>query len=45
MFDEVEGLVRGRNEIMWLEGDFEEKKMQFDFNGLWFDTEFTVLKH
>ncbi len=45
MFDEVEGMVRGRNEVMWLEGDFEEKKMQFDFNGLWFDTEFTVLRH
>ena len=45
MFDEVETLVRGRNEVMWLEGDFEEKKMQFDFNALWFDTEFTVLRH
>jgi hypothetical protein len=45
MFDEIEGMVHGRNEVMWLEGDFVEKKMQFDFNGLWFDTEFTVLNH
>jgi hypothetical protein len=45
MFDEVCGLMRGRNELFWVEGGFEPPRMQFDFNGLWFDAPFTVLRY
>lgn len=46
MFDEVCGLVQGRNELFWVEGSFEPPpRMQFDFNGLWFDAPFTVLRY
>ena len=45
MFDEVCGLMRGRNELFWVEGSFEPPRMQFDFNGLWFDVPFTVLRY
>jgi hypothetical protein len=44
MFDEIIGLMGTRNNVMWLAGDFEEKTMQFDFNGLWFDAPFRVEK-
>jgi uncharacterized protein YaeQ len=42
MFDEVAGLLRSRNELVWVHGGFEPPEMQFDFNGLWFDSEFSV---
>jgi hypothetical protein len=45
MFAEVCGLLRGRNELFWVEGGFDPPRMQFDFNGLWFDAPFTVLRH
>jgi len=44
MFDEALASLGTRNEIFWLRGDFEPPAMQFDFNGLWFDCEFQVLK-
>lgn len=45
MFDEITGLLAERNEVHWYGGTFEEPaSMQFDFNGLWFDMPFTVLK-
>ncbi len=44
MFDEVCELVRSRNEIFWVAGSFEPPQMQFDFNGLWFDAPFHVLR-
>ncbi|HSH96570.1 MAG TPA: YaeQ family protein [Roseimicrobium sp.] len=45
MFDEVTGMVGERNEITWFGASFEDPTtMQFDFNGLWFDAPFTVLK-
>jgi hypothetical protein len=44
MFEEVLGLLKPRNDIFWLAGDFEPPTMQFDFNGLWFDATFTLLR-
>ena len=42
MFDEMAGLLKSRNELVWVHGGFEPPEMQFDFNGLWFDAEFSV---
>ncbi len=44
MFQEFIGFMRERNEFVWFSGGFEPATMQFEFNGLWFDTAFTVLK-
>jgi uncharacterized protein YaeQ len=45
MFDEVSALLRGRNELFWVEGTFDPPRIQFDFNGLWFDAPFTLLRY
>lgn len=45
MFEELCGLLRYRNEVTWVRGDFEPPQLQFDFNGLWFDAPFTLLRH
>ncbi len=42
MFDEMQELLRERNEIFWVNGQFEPPRFQFEFNGLWFDAPFTV---
>jgi YaeQ protein len=44
MFDEMLGLLAPRNKLTWFRGGFEPPQMQFEFNGLWFDAPFTVLK-
>lgn len=44
MFDEMCALLRPRNALVWFSGEFDPPRLQFDFNGLWFDTGFTVLK-
>jgi len=44
MFEEVSSLIQSRNEVFWLRGEFEPGNVQFDFNGLWFDSPLTVLK-
>ena len=44
MFQEVCGLVRERNEVTWFKGEFDPPQLQFDFNGLWFDAPFEVLR-
>ncbi len=44
MFDEICGLVRSRNDVFWVGGSFAPAHMQFDFNGLWFDAPFQVLR-
>ena len=44
MFDELCGLVAARNEVVWFGGNFEPGRMQFEFNELWFDAPFTVLR-
>ena len=43
MFDEVLASLSLRNEVFWLEGSLTPPRMQFDFNGLWFDAEFQIL--
>jgi hypothetical protein len=42
MFDELEALLRTRNEVFWFSGRFDPPQLQFDFNGLWFDAPFRV---
>jgi len=44
MFDELEGLLRPRNEVFWVAGTFDPPGLQLDFNGLWFDTAFEVTR-
>ena len=45
MFEELRGLLKERNEITWFRGTFDPPNLQFDFNGLWFDVPFTLLRH
>jgi hypothetical protein len=40
VFQELCGLLSSRNQFTWIGGGLEEQTMQFDFNGLWFDTTF-----
>ena len=42
MFSEVCGLVRQRNAVTLFTCEFDPPRFQFDFNGLWFDAEFSV---
>jgi hypothetical protein len=44
MFDELDGLLRPRNEVFWVGGGFDPPRLQLDFNGLWFDTAFEVTR-
>ena len=44
MFDEMCEIVAPRNQLSWFSGDFDPPTMQFEFNGLWFDTTFHILK-
>lgn len=45
MFDELCALMRPRNELFWVGGTFDPPAMQFDFNGLWFDSSFAIFRH
>lgn len=42
MFDEVLEVLGSRNEVFWMEAGFDPCRLQFDFNGLWFDAPFRV---
>lgn len=44
MFAELSRLVAPRNHVVWFGGNVEHGTMQFEFNELWFDTPFTVLR-
>jgi uncharacterized protein YaeQ len=44
MFDEMAGLLKPRNQLSWMGGGFDPPSMQFEFNGLWFDSTFQVLR-
>jgi len=44
MFDEMCDLLNPRNQLTWFTGGFDPPHVQFEFNGLWFDTTFTVLR-
>jgi uncharacterized protein YaeQ len=43
MTTEFCSLIKPRNHLLWVTGDFTPPNLQFDFNGLWFDTSFTQL--
>ena len=44
MFEEVRGLVEQRNDVTLFACEFDPPKLQFEFNGLWFDAEFSLLR-
>jgi uncharacterized protein YaeQ len=41
---ELIGLIRERNEFHLHRADAEEKRLQFEFNGLWFDTTYETFR-
>jgi hypothetical protein len=43
-FQEFCGLVRERNEFHWFDGGIDPGEARFEFNGLWFDIGFEVLR-
>lgn len=43
-FDEVSGLIAERNSVTWYRGGFDPAEMQFELNGLWFETTFEILR-
>lgn len=45
MLAEIEALCGVRNEVVWYKSSTDPARMQFEFNGLWFESEFVVLKH
>jgi uncharacterized protein YaeQ len=45
MIEELGALMKARNEFFLLQAEFEPASLQFDFNGLWFDCGFTLLRH
>lgn len=45
MMEEVAGLVGPRNQVVWYQCAFDPAGMQFEFNGLWFECGFTVLRY
>ena len=44
MFQEMIQLLGDRNELTWYKGSIDPPFLQVDFNGLWFDATFQVLK-
>jgi uncharacterized protein YaeQ len=44
MFDELCDLLAPRNSFTWFSGQMDPPQMQFEFNGLWFDHSYTVLR-
>ena len=44
MVDEFCSLLLPRNELLWVSGEFDPPNLQFDFNGLWFDAAFSVIR-
>jgi len=43
LFDELLELLGPRNRVFWVRGRFDPPQVQFEFNGLWFDTELHLL--
>lgn len=44
MFDEMCAMMAPRNQLTWFSGEFDPPQIQFEFNGLWFDTTFDILR-
>ncbi|MBL9137070.1 MAG: YaeQ family protein [Verrucomicrobiales bacterium] len=45
MLAEIQALCGVRNDVVWYKSSIEPARMQFEFNGLWFESEFVVIKH
>lgn len=45
MMEELLEILRPRNQVLWVLCDCEPPALQFDFNGLWFDTTFSMFHH
>lgn len=45
MLAEVDALCAVRNDVVWYKSSIEPARMQFEFNGLWFESEFAVFRH
>ncbi|MGA1237009.1 MAG: YaeQ family protein [Limisphaerales bacterium] len=45
LIQEMTDLLQPRNDVFWVSGTFDPPLLQFEFNGLWFDHEFTILPH
>ncbi|SRR5581483_3591376 len=45
MVEEFCGLLEPKNEMLWVGCEWDPANLQFDFNGLWFDAPFAVLRH
>lgn len=45
MFEEFVRMIKSRNQLLWVGCDFDENTIQFDFNGLWFDSTFEIYQH
>lgn len=44
VFDEMCELLAPRNSLTWFRGEFDPPQLQFEFNGLWFDTTLTLMR-
>ncbi len=44
MFSELCSFASTRNEVTWFKGHIEPPLVQFEFNGLWFEGAFTVMR-
>jgi hypothetical protein len=44
MIEEMSSMIHSRNELFWVSGGLEPAELQLEFNGLWFDSEFHVLR-
>ena len=45
MCGEIGDLLEIRNDVTWYSSRLESGQAQFDFNGLWFESEFEVLDY
>lgn len=45
MLEEIAGLTTARNDLHWHHGSFDPPRLQFEYNGLWFDAEFQIGHH
>lgn len=44
MLEEVERLCAARNDVVWHKASWQDGRMEFEFNGLWFEAPFSVFR-
>lgn len=44
MLDEVAGLCAARNQVVWHKASWQDGRVEFEFNGLWFEAPFSVMR-